>query len=274
MQSAVDHGTISNPEIHVGKFEATLTDLVVQVPSGLDPYLDAYRESRAGDAKYSTSIQRQVRAFLLYRRYAESGRRFLDWGCRFAWDSCMVRMVNETATIEGCDISETMAEATMRFAGLRYSTLTHPWKLPYADAAFDRVICSGVLEHVPIPSESLKELNRVMESGGYLIVTFLPNRLSYTEFALRNIFKYSQHRRLYSRAQLKQLLLDHGFEPITTGYHQLLPSLLVGHKTLRWPWLAAIFRTLFRADPLVERIWPFRMFCANLYAVAQKRDYM
>ena len=211
---------------------------------------------------------------MLYRRYAETGRRFLDWGCRHAWDACMVRIVNPDATIDGCDISQTMTDATKRFARLHYTPLDHSWRLPYDDASFDRVICSGVLEHVPIPSASLRELNRIVENDGYLIITFLPNRWSYTEFALRNVFKHGQHRRLYSTSQLRQMLLDHGFEPVEIGHHQLLPSLTMGHKSLKAAWLGDAFRTLFKLDPLAERIWPLRLFCANLYAVARKRNYM
>ncbi len=275
MQSAaVDYAGGAKSGIGAAAIEAEMTRLVQRIPDGVDPVLDAYRASSAGDGNYSTSINRQVRAFLLYRDIAESGNRFLDWGCRHAWDACMVRMVNDNAVIEGCDISETMVEPTRRFAQIGYTQLTHPWKLPYADASFDRVICSGVLEHVPITGASLLELNRVTTSGGYLIITFLPNRLSYTEFILRTFFKYGMHRRLYSRSQLKRLLLDHGFEPIRSGYHQLLPSLTMGHNTLRSKWLGGLFRSLFKADPFVERIWPLRLFCANVYAVARKRDYM
>ena len=254
--------------------EAELARLVDQIEYGVDPVLDEFRRSGSGDTSYSTSINRQVRAFSIYRRYAETGRSFLDWGCRHAWDSCMVRMVNNDAAIHGCDITSSIAPATQRFARLDYTELTHPWQLPYPDGKFDRVICSGVLEHAPVSSASLVELNRVMESGGYLIITFLPNKLSYTEFACRNVFKQGQHRRLYSLAKLKDMLLHHGFEPVEAGHHQLLPSLTMGHRSLRWPWLGRLFRTMFKADPVAERIWPIKLFCANLYTVARKRDYM
>ena len=73
----------------------------------------------------------------------------------------MVRMVNDQATIDGCDITETMADATKSFAGMRYTQLKQTWRLPFADNSFDRVICSGVLEHVPIVSASLTK--RLME---------------------------------------------------------------------------------------------------------------
>ncbi|HEY0184641.1 MAG TPA: class I SAM-dependent methyltransferase [Rhodopila sp.] len=254
--------------------EALLVRLVNEIPPGVDPVLDDFRRSSLGDADYSTSINRQVRAFLLYQDLAVSGRRFLDWGCRHALDSCMVRAVNPSAAIDGCDITDDMVDVTRQFAGMRYSKLTHPWRLPYADNSFDRVICSGVLEHAPISGASLLELNRITEPGGYIIITFLPNRWSYTEFLCRSVFKSGQHRRLYSRPRISRMLLEHGFEPITTGYHQFLPSLTMGHKSLKSARLGKAIRDLFALDPYVERLWPLRVFDANLYAIAQKRDYM
>jgi ubiquinone/menaquinone biosynthesis C-methylase UbiE len=255
-------------------FETKLTELVDRIPCGVDHVLDDFRQSKAGDSGYSTSLNRQVRAFLLYRSYAESGRHFLDWGCRHAWDSCMVRMVNEAASIDGCDITEAMVPVTQEFARMRYTPLNHSWKLPYEDNSFDRIIGSGVLEHAPVMRASLLELNRVMSPGGFLIITFLPNQLSYTEFACRNIFKHGQHRRLYTVSFLKTLFLEYGFEPIRVGYHQVLPSLTMGHASIRAPWIGKSIRSLFRFDPVAERIWPLKLFGANLYGIAQKRDYM
>ena len=255
-------------------FEAQLGALVKNIPSGVDPILDDFRQSKTGDSNYSTSLNRHVRAFLCYRKYAETGQRFLDWGCRHAWDSCMTRMVNPHATIDGCDITDEMVETSRAFAGMQYSKLTHPWKLPYADGSFDRVISSGVMEHAPMLRSSLTEINRVTSGGGYLIITFLPNKWSYSEFASRNIFKRGEHRRLTSKSHLRTILLEHGFEPIEIGYHQFLPSLTSGHASLRWAWMGKALRSLFKFDPVAERIWPLKCVGPNLYAIAQKREYM
>jgi ubiquinone/menaquinone biosynthesis C-methylase UbiE len=270
----IDDAAADSRLLDVRHFESELTALVRRIPPGVDPVLDDLREDKTGDNNYSTSLNRQVRAFLLYRTYAETGIRFLDWGCRHAWDSCMIRMVNPDASIEGCDITEEMVEENRSFARMRYTQLTHSWNLPYEDSVFDRIICSGVLEHVPILGASLTEINRVMAPGGYLIITFLPNQLSYTEFASRNIFKRGYHRRLYSRSRLKKLLLEHGFEPIEVGFHQVLPSLTMGHASIRWQWMGRAIRAMFKLDPIVERIWPLRLFGANLYAIACKREYI
>jgi ubiquinone/menaquinone biosynthesis C-methylase UbiE len=255
------------------ELEEVLTDLIKQIPAGVDPLLDSFRASDHGDSSYSTGINRTVRAFELYKELAASGRSFLDWGCRHALDSCLIRTLNPTAKIVGCDITDDMVGVTQRYADMSYSTLTHPWLLPFADGQFDRVVSSGVLEHAPITGSSLLELNRVIAPDGYLIITFLPNSKSYTEFLLRSIFKRG-HRRRYSKALIKRLLLDHGFEPVKVGYHQFMPSLITGHEKIKSSWLSKAIRRLFALDPYVEHVWPFRMFDANLYAIGQKRTYM
>jgi SAM-dependent methyltransferase len=43
--------------------------------------------------------------------------------------------------------------------------------IPVPDAAFDAVICTEVLEHVPRPEKVVRELGRVLRSGGALIAT-------------------------------------------------------------------------------------------------------
>lgn len=44
-------------------------------------------------------------------------------------------------------------------------------EIPVADGSFDAVMCTEVLEHVPDPVAAIKELNRVLRSGGYLMIT-------------------------------------------------------------------------------------------------------
>lgn len=43
--------------------------------------------------------------------------------------------------------------------------------IPVEDGSFDAVMCTEVLEHVPDPVAALKEMNRVLRSGGYLMIT-------------------------------------------------------------------------------------------------------
>lgn len=50
-------------------------------------------------------------------------------------------------------------------------------RLPFRDAAFDVVLCVGVLQYLETPQDAVRELARVCRVGGWVIVTF-PNRQS------------------------------------------------------------------------------------------------
>ena len=41
--------------------------------------------------------------------------------------------------------------------------------MPFADASFNTVVCTEVLEHVPHPDDALREIRRVLRGGGTLI---------------------------------------------------------------------------------------------------------
>jgi SAM-dependent methyltransferase len=44
-------------------------------------------------------------------------------------------------------------------------------EIPVADATFDAILCTEVLEHVPRPIEALQEMARIMRPGGRLFLT-------------------------------------------------------------------------------------------------------
>lgn len=70
-----------------------------------------------------------------------------------------------------------------QYAGTPSGTLSEEWnygkidyvcdivKIPVPDASFDVVLCTEVLEHVPNPIETIKELARVLAPGGTLLLT-------------------------------------------------------------------------------------------------------
>lgn len=55
--------------------------------------------------------------------------------------------------------------------------------IPVPDGAFDAVLCTEVLEHVPYPIEALKEMARILKPGGRILLTApLPSYLHQEPF--------------------------------------------------------------------------------------------
>lgn len=114
--------------------------------------------------------------------------------------------------------------------------------LPFADATFDTVILSDVLEHIPEPMHLLREISRLLSKNGTLImnVPFFywlheePNDYyRYTEFALR---------RLVETAGLQLIELR-----ITGGVPEIIADLIaknVAHLRIIGPTLAACAQAL------------------------------
>jgi len=211
------------------------------------------------------SIRRQVDVFEKSVRFIPPGSRVLDWGCHHAPDSCMLReALGDAVTIDGCDFAASgQFKHFHAFAGLEYRQLDDPIRLPYQDQTFDAVVSSGALEHAAMDYESLKELHRVTKEGGYLIITFLPNRLSYTEFLARRR-GLSAHLRLDGRGEAAGMLRHHGFVPVEAIYHQFLPA----HRA------QGLLRRLWRLNAILERAWPLYLFCSNIMLVASRRSMM
>jgi ubiquinone/menaquinone biosynthesis C-methylase UbiE len=91
----------------------------------------------------------------------------------------LLKLVTE-GVVAGIDYSQTMLdEAGKRNAeairagraDLRYGEAA---ELPFADASFDKAFSIHSIYFWPEPMKALRELHRVLESGGLLVITMLP----------------------------------------------------------------------------------------------------
>jgi 2-polyprenyl-3-methyl-5-hydroxy-6-metoxy-1,4-benzoquinol methylase len=74
----------------------------------------------------------------------------------------------------GTEFSDTLAEASTNSLGVTVYTAPDLRDCNFEDGFFDVIICYHVLEHMPNPAESLKEMERIISPNG-LLLTAVPN---------------------------------------------------------------------------------------------------
>lgn len=115
--------------------------------------------------------QADLRAFGLNAR---PGGRLLDVGCGSG--TAMIRMRDLGWEVEGVDFDAKAVElARTRGLNVRLGSLEDQG---YPEGAFDAIVMSHVLEHVPDPRALLQECWRVLRSGGNLVCV-TPNSSSF-----------------------------------------------------------------------------------------------
>lgn len=176
------------------------------------------------------------------------GDRVLDLGCgrgrhvyALYWGSTPVHVV-------GADLSVEEVKATAdgffdlpppdaspdRSASLSAADAA---RLPFADASFDAVICSEVLEHVPDPDAALAEIVRVTRPGGQVALSvprWWPEKICW---ALSD--DYSQtpggHVRIFRERQLRAAAERTGLETEARHWAHALHSPYWWLQCALWP---------------------------------------
>lgn len=122
------------------------------------------------DAAFRASVE------LFAKRFAANafpldwftGQAILDVGCGGGRYSIAAALLG-AARVVGVDVSvESIADARRRASGLQQVAFHEASvdALPFPDATFDGVICSGVLHHVADPARAVAEIARVVRPGG------------------------------------------------------------------------------------------------------------
>jgi SAM-dependent methyltransferase len=88
-------------------------------------------------------------------------------------------------------------------------------RLPFPDAAFDRVIAAEVLEHIPDDRGAMRELARVLRPGGVMAVTVPRCGPEMVNWLLSDAYHDvpGGHVRIYRRSTLEARLRDCGLVP-------------------------------------------------------------
>ena len=97
-------------------------------------------------------------------------------------------------------------------------------RLPFADASFDCVICSEVLEHIPDHEAAVRELIRILKPEGTFVVS-VPRYYSEKICWLISRDYYNSeggHIRIYRKKELREMLMKQGFKCWKINYKHAL----------------------------------------------------
>lgn len=148
--------------------------------------------------------------------------------------------------------------------------------LPYADNAFDVVLMSEILEHVPADTDAIAEMARVLAPGGHAAVTvprYWPEKVCWA-FSDQYHANEGGHVRIYKASELAAKVSAAGLEVVGTDHRHALhapywwlkcavgvenndnPLVKAYHKLLVWDMMSApaVTRLTERAlNPLVGK---------------------
>lgn len=159
----------------------------------------------------------------------QPGERVLDLGCgagRHAFEA-----LRRGGRVVAADVAERELPGVMRMIdamrlageagaeGSASAVRADALALPFADDAFDAVIASEILEHVPLDADAIREIGRVLRPGGVAAVTvprWFPERVCWL-LSERYHRVEGGHLRVYSRRTLRTRLASAGL--VATDAH-------------------------------------------------------
>lgn len=193
---------------------------------------------------------------------------FLDWGAGYGQVTWLLR--NRGINAQGYNVEEREhVSAIPELAKLPMTFDPAPVKLPFADNSFSGVSSCGVLEHVPDPAGSLKEICRVLVPGGRFFLFMLPQKTSWSEY-LSEIRGISVHPVRYTLSGTRALLKENGFAVEKMWKFNLLPKNLTGLPAGVKKFYGRFYRLVYPLDGLLSRIPLLNILSGVIEGVARK----
>jgi ubiquinone/menaquinone biosynthesis C-methylase UbiE len=162
----------------------------------------------------------------------KDGDRILDAGCGWGRIISGIKFFKPGSALVGVDanlVRLAAAKKTLADMGLDEKVTLEVGdvdNLGFADCTFDVVVCARLLQYVPNPESTIRELCRVLRPGGRLVLT-IPNKLNPVR-----VLTYT--RKLYSEPSVRKWLLANNLEDISSRTIGFLPGVKRFHWTSKW----------------------------------------
>jgi len=170
------------------------------------------------DSRWSFYVQATARE-TVSRLPVQPGTRILDVGCGTGALLSRLNELYSQAGLAGIDPVPKMLEiARGRLPG--DAELREGWadRLPFDDASFDVVVSNSMFHYIPQPGPALREMRRVLRTGGTLVITdwcddFLACRicdwyLRWSNLAHRGIYGEQDCRLLLEQVELHDVQIE------------------------------------------------------------------
>lgn len=227
-------------------------------------------ERDRGDLDLNLRSEPQLREYrAIYERILrDRPARILDWGCGHGHAAdALQRGGLDVVALEYVEGSAEGARERLRyFPAIEAVVTPEPVRLPFPDASFDAVLSLGVLEHVPSPEGSLREIRRVLRPTGALYLYKLPNRYSYLERIAKMLgLSYHGEREndtLWTVRSTREALERHGFRVREVRRVNMLPLTLAGRL------VAAAAPVIWTLNVALSKVPGLNLIATNVEAIA------
>lgn len=193
---------------------------------------------------------------------------FLDWGAGYGQITWLLR--NRGLNAQGYNVEEREHVGVIpELASLPMVCHGDQVKIPFESESFGAVSSCGVLEHVRSPSDSLKEIYRILKPGGYFYLFMFPQQTAWVEkLALKR--GISVHPIRYTLGQTQDLLVRNGFQVEKLWRFNLLPKNLTGMPKFIKRIYGRFYKIVYPFDSLLSKIPFLNLLSGVIEGVAKK----
>ncbi|OGW75833.1 MAG: hypothetical protein A2Z72_04180 [Omnitrophica bacterium RBG_13_46_9] len=148
----------------------------------------------------------------------------LDYGCGVG--RTLGFLLKRYDNVYGIDLSSDMLKVAFQENKDAKIAVSDAQTICFKDQSFDTVICKSVLHHLAKPYKAVRELNRVLKKGGWLVVSepcrdnLIWRRIG--QLYVKASANFSDYHRVFHSEKLTGIIAQNGFEIQNISYFGLM----------------------------------------------------